>query len=321
MRRLKIGTRGSELALWQAGYVRDAMRRAHPGLRVALEIIRTRGDDVPDAGPAPTEGKGLFTGEIERALLTGRVDLAVHSLKDLPTEPVGGLALAAFPERADPADALVARDGLTLDSLPHGAELLTGSPRRRAQVLHRRPDLMVSAVRGNVGTRLRKLDESGAYATVLACAGLERLGLADRITERFEPAEFLPACGQGALAVQIRADDAELAELCAALDDLRTRAAVTAERAFLAAMGGGCRAPLGAFARCGGHDGPLIVTGMVAGVDGAELVRCTVEGPASTPQDAEALGRRLARIVLAEGGQEVLNAIAAANPTPGGDVR
>ncbi|MCK4375072.1 MAG: hydroxymethylbilane synthase, partial [Candidatus Brocadiae bacterium] len=209
MRRLKIGTRGSELALWQAGYVRDALRRAHPGLEVALEVIRTRGDDVPDAGPAPTEGKGLFTGEIERALLTGGVDLAVHSLKDLPTQPVGGLALAAFPERADPADALVARDGLTLDSLPHGAQVLTGSPRRRAQLLRRRPDLKVSPVRGNVQTRLGKLDESDAHAIVLARAGLVRLGLADRVTERLDPADFVPACGQGALAVEIRGDDEE----------------------------------------------------------------------------------------------------------------
>jgi len=313
VRHLKIGTRGSRLALRQAQIVRDALLRAHPGLEVGLEVIATRGDRQADVPLHRIGGGGLFARAIEEALLDGHADLAVHSLKDLPTALAPGLMLAAFPERDDPADALVAAHGLRLESLPPGAVVLTGSPRRRALLLHVRPDLAVRPVRGNVETRLRKLDESEAAAAVLACAGLSRLGLSDRITQRLDPSEFLPACGQGALAVQIRADDGQLAELCRPLDHAATRSDVAAERAFLAAVGGGCRMPAGAFARRDG-DG-LAVTGMVAEPDGKRVVRDALHGDARTESHAAELGRRLAQRVLAAGGRAILDSMAATKPT------
>ena len=209
-----IGTRGSPLAMWQADYVRRALIEAHPGLEVRIEIIRTTGDVLLEPPLARIGGTGVFTKEIENALLKRQVDLAVHSLKDLPTQLADGLRLAAVLKREDPADALVARDGRSLAQLPAGAKVLTGSLRRQAQLLHRRPDLKIAQMRGNVQTRLDKFDASDASAMLLACAGLARLNLSGRITERLDPAEFLPACGQGALAVEVRADDARAAELC-----------------------------------------------------------------------------------------------------------
>ncbi|MHC4480990.1 MAG: hydroxymethylbilane synthase, partial [Planctomycetota bacterium] len=281
MRLLTIGTRGSALALWQAGFVRSALTEAHDGLRVELEVVRTRGDRIKDAPLNKVGGKGLFTKEIEQKLLSGEVDLAVHSLKDLPVDLPEGLALAAVTAREDPADVLVAAGGSGLEGLPEGAEVWTGSLRRRAQLLHRRPDLQVRPVRGNVETRLRKFDESGADAIVFARAGLARLGLLGRVTERLDPASFLPACGQGALAVEVRADDGRTARLCRALDDLDCRIATMAERAFLRELGGGCQVPIGAFARREASSPSFLLTGMVAGLDGARLLRGTLSIPAA----------------------------------------
>ena len=233
-----IGTRGSELALWQANHIRDCLLAGHSDVEVELEIIRTKGDKVLETPLHAMLDKGLFTRQIEDALLAGKVDLAVHSLKDLPTESPERLALAAVPAREDPADALISKDGLALADLPAGSAVLTGSLRRGAQLLHLRPDLELRPLRGNVRTRLRKLTESDAAATVMARAGLVRLGLDGHITERLDPTEFLPACGQGALGLQIRQDDAVVHDRLAFLDDPDARYAVSAERSFLAALGG-----------------------------------------------------------------------------------
>ncbi|MDP6381236.1 MAG: hydroxymethylbilane synthase, partial [Phycisphaerae bacterium] len=223
MNSLRIGSRGSALALYQAGYVRACLLTKRPDLEIVLKVIRTKGDKVSDAALSDIGDTGLFTKEIDKALLDGSIDLAVHSLKDLPTQPVPGLTLGAVAGREDPADVLIAKDGLTLEGLPAGATVLTGSLRRQAQVLHRRPDLAIAPIRGNVQTRLKKLDSSDAHATVLARAGLVRLNLTDHITERFDPADFLPACGQGALAIVIRADDTQVAKLCRSIDDCESR--------------------------------------------------------------------------------------------------
>jgi hydroxymethylbilane synthase len=310
-----IGTRGSPLAMWQADHVRRALVEAHPGLEVKIEVIRTTGDVLPEPSLARIGGKGVFTKEIENALLKRDVDLAVHSLKDLPTQLADGLCLAAVLEREDPADALVAREGRRLAQLPAGAKLLTGSLRRQAQALHRRPDLKIAPMRGNVQTRLSKFDRSDASAMLLACAGLVRLNLSDRITERLDPAEFLPACGQGALAVEVRADDARVADLCRALDDRATRLATTAERAFLAALGGGCLAPIGAYGRSPDGAENLALTGMVASPDGSRLIQRTVVGAVREPGDAVALGERLAERLRAEGAEEILREIASKSMT------
>ena len=306
MKRLVLGTRGSPLATWQAEWVRKALLSRHAGLEVRLEVIRTAGDAMlaaPSPGATP---KGLFTKEIEVALLSGRIDLAVHSLKDLPTALPEGLALAAVPVREDPADVLVSAAGCRLDELPRGATVMTGSPRRRAQLLHRRRDLQVVPIHGNIQTRLRKLGESGAQAMVLAGAGLVRLGLADRIAERLDPAQMLPACGQGALAVESRSDANEVLELLMPLDDGPARLAVTAERSFLAALGGGCRAPIGAHARTAPQPGNLAATGMVADLDGVRLVRRTIAGPCGSTAEAESLGVRLAETIRDAGAREIL---------------
>jgi len=297
MEKLRLGTRGSALALCQARQVRDMLVLRRPGLEITIQVIRTRGD--ADRAASPAGGPGAFTGAIERALLEGRVDLAVHSLKDLPTAASSGLIVAAFPPREDPADALVSRRGESVDALRRGAAVLTGSPRRRAQLLHLRPDLRVLPVRGNVETRLRKVDEGAAEGVLLACAGLRRLGLEGRISQRFDPGVFLPACGQGALAVQIRSADVALAELCGEIDDMPTRLAVTAERSFLSALGGGCRVPAGAFGRFERAASELLLTAMVAARDGAWLVREEEKARVREAHEAAVLGERLAARIRA----------------------
>jgi hydroxymethylbilane synthase len=326
---LKIGTRGSPLAMWQADYVRRALLKAHPGIRVELVVIRTTGDVLRGQPLSQIGGTGVFTKEIENALLRRRVDMAVHSLKDLPTQPAlpssarsgrsgedsaAGLRLAAVLAREDPADALVTRERRTLARLPAGAKVLTGSPRRRAQLLHRRPDLKIAPVRGNVQTRLKKFAASDAQAIILARAGMVRLSLSDQITERLDPAAFLPACGQGAMAVEVRADDELAAEMCGALDDRATRLATTAERAFLAGLGGGCLAPVGAYGRVTPGRKRFALTGMVASLDGARLIRRTVVGAVRKREEAVALGERLAERMRTEGAEEILREIASLSP-------
>jgi hydroxymethylbilane synthase len=299
---LRIGTRGSPLALWQANHVADLLRPRAAPRPVELVLIQTTGDRVQDRPLAQIGGDGLFTKEIQRALLTGGADVAVHSLKDLPTIPVEGLVLAAVPPRGPAGDAFVSRRHRSFDALQPGAVVGTSSLRRRAQLLHRRPDLRLVEMRGNVETRLRKLDEQGLDALVLAQAGLERLGLGSAITELLDPAWMLPAVGQGALGLECRADDRETLGFLQGLNDVPSRQAVLAERALLRALGGGCLVPIGAAARVEG-DG-LSLRGAVLRPDGRERVAGQATGPAA---EAEALGRQLAADLLAQGARALLS--------------
>jgi hydroxymethylbilane synthase len=300
--KIRLGTRTSDLALWQTEHVRDLLKEAWPTIDVALETFSTKGDQVLDTPLPLIGGKGLFTAELEAALRDGRIDAAVHSLKDLPTETPAALALGAIPERANPADVLVSRSGLTLGRLPLAATVGTSSHRRAAQLLNARPDLHVADIRGNVPTRIRKaLDPEGPYdAVVLAYAGLLRLGRLDVITQVLSLELLLPAPGQGALAVQCR-DDSQSLDLLAPLDDRPTSVAVTAERAFLAALGGGCSVPIAAYAWLEGQE--LQLHGRVTALDGSRQIDVTGHAPDA---EADALGGRLAREALARGAAPLL---------------
>src|SRR5215471_9593087 len=295
---LVIASRGSQLALWQARWVQSQL--AGLGHEARIEIIKTTGDKITDVPLAKVGGKGLFTKEIEEALLDARADLAVHSLKDLPTELPAGLVLAAIPEREDPRDAVL---GKKLADLPAGARVGTSSLRRAAQLRKLRPDLVMESIRGNLDTRIRKLDEGQYDAIVLAAAGLKRLGWADRIAEILGPDRMCSAVGQGALAIETRAEGPGF-DACRMLDHAATRAAVTAERAVLAALGGGCQVPIGAYATI--SEGRLQVQAMVASPDGAELIRAESEGAA---EDAAGIGRRLGADLLARGAAKILEAV------------
>lgn len=298
---LRIGTRGSPLALWQARHVAESLRPLAEPREVVLVEIETTGDQVRDRPLGQIGGEGLFTKELQRALLDGRIDVAVHSLKDLPTVPVEGLTLAAVPPRGPSGDALVSRAGHRFDQLPLGACVASSSPRRRAQLLHRRPDLRVVDIRGNVDTRLRKLHEEGLDATVLAQAGLERLGLTSVITEILDPQWMLPAVGQGALGIECRADDRETGALLRQMDDSTTRQAIVAERSLLFALGGGCQMPLGALATVTGDT--LTLRAAVVGGPTSRRLEGAIHGPAT---DAAALGQQLAASLLSQGAGELL---------------
>ncbi|WP_435017806.1 hydroxymethylbilane synthase [Tundrisphaera sp. TA3] len=298
---LRIGTRGSRLALWQANWVADRLRTLHPGLAVDLVEIRTQGDRDRNSPLAAIGGMGLFTKEIQRALVDGEVDIAVHSLKDLPTQGPANLTLGAIPPREDVADALIAPVHRTLAALPEGATVGTGSLRRRALLLLARPDLTVVSVRGNVETRLNRALSGELDAVVLAEAGLNRLGLDQHVTERLGPPSFLPAVGQGALGIECRADDARTLAWLAPLDDPATHRAVAAERRTLADLEGGCMIPLAAFAR--DVDGRLRLDAMVVDPDGTEMVAAGLDGPIDDP---EGLGRRVAEALRAQGADRIL---------------
>ena len=297
---LRIGTRGSHLARWQSEWVADQLRRAHPGLTVELVEIRTQGDRDRNSPLALIGGSGLFTKEIQRALVDRTVEVAVHSLKDLPTEPVPGLILGAVPPREEVADALIAPVGRTLDGLKPGATIGTGSLRRQAQILHLRPDLVVVDVRGNVETRLNKALAGELDGVVLAVAGLNRLGLEGRITERLGPPGFLPAVGQGALGIECRADDAATRALLAPLDHPATHRAVLAERRTLAELEGGCMMPLAAFAEETAEG--LRLTACVLDAAGRERIAATV----TNQGDPEALGRAVAARLRSLGAERLL---------------
>lgn len=299
-RTVTIGTRGSALARTQADLVAAQLQATWPDLDVVVQIIKTEGDRKLDVATTRL-GKGAFVKEIELALLGGKIDVAVHSCKDLPTESVPGLTLAAFPRRADVRDTLVSRTGARLAELPAGAVVGTGSNRRRAQLLMSRPDLDVADIRGNVETRLRRMTEGRYDAVLLAAAGLDRLGWLDRATEILSPDVMLPAPAQGALAVQTRTDDASLSLLLEPLDDAATRAAVTAERAFLAGLGGGCRIPIGAHAWLSVYS--LILDGIVAAPDGTAHVRRRIKGDPAASSD---LGAELAEQMIQLGADELL---------------
>jgi len=287
--RIRLGSRGSALALAQANWTAEQLRQL--GAEVEMITIRTTGDRIADRAFTPGDGKGVFTVEIERALLDGTIDLAVHSLKDLPTEMAPELQLGAVPRREDPRDVLVGRSAATLDTLPHGAVVGTSSLRRRAQLLARRPDLQVADMRGNVDTRLRKLDEGQYDAICLAAAGLHRLGWAARITEYFPSDVMVSAVGQGALALQTRRDDLPLLALLAHLHDEPTALAIRAERTVLAALGGGCTVPLGVLATPQGSAMYLIAA--LCSADGAHIARETMMAHRPPEQAGILLAHRL----------------------------
>ena len=296
---LVIASRGSQLALWQARWVSAQLTQL--GHECRIEIIKTTGDKITDVPLAKVGTKGLFTKEIEEALLAGTIDIAVHSLKDMPTDIPAGLTLAAIPEREDPRDAFVGR---ALASLPHGARVGTGSLRRAAQLRALRPDLKIEDIRGNVDTRLRKLDEGQYDSIVLASAGLRRLGWDYRITEMFDPGIMCPAVGQGALAVETRDDGGPGFQAAKRLEHVATRAAVTAERAVLASLGGGCQAPMGAHAYIDGDK--LFILALIVSPDGVQVVRKEMQGSVS---DAAALGHALGEELLGAGGRQILEAV------------
>ena len=298
---LRIATRKSALALWQAEHVAARLRDVHPGLAVELVPMTTRGDEIADRPLATIGGKGLFLKELEVAMLEGRADLAVHSLKDVPAELEPGFVLPAMLPRADAADAFVSNKYATLASLPHGARVGTSSLRRQAQLRAARPDLRLIDLRGNVNTRLAKLDADDYDAIVLACAGLERLGLAARIRQRLSAPDWLPAPGQAAIGIEARADQPAVLALLAALDDPDTRVTVSAERAMNHALGGSCTVPVAAWCVLGERG--LHLCGLVGDASDGRLLRSEADGAADQP---EALGRAVARALLAQGAGEML---------------
>jgi hydroxymethylbilane synthase len=300
---LVIGSRGSQLALWQANYIKDRLEAR--GHECRIEIIRTTGDKIVDSPLHQVGGKGLFTKEIEEALLDGRIDLAVHSLKDLPTELPKGLEIAALPQRADPRDAIV---GGKLRDLKPGATVGTSSLRRSAQLKLLRRDLNIQSIRGNVDTRINKVERGEYDAIVLAAAGLRRLGWGDIISEVFRPDIICPAVGQGALAVETLEEGPGF-EACAPLDDPWTRLPVTAERAMLMELGGGCQVPIGAFGTLENTD--LFLTGAVFAPDGSAIIRYTATGECTRPGE---LGRNVAQVLLKRGAQAILDIVYEAVP-------
>lgn len=297
---IRIGSRGSQLALWQANYIADALKSA--GHEVSIQVIRTTGDALPSVPFNKVGTKGMFTKEIEEALLDERIDLAVHSLKDLPTELADSFTIAVVPRRADPRDAFVSAKYESFAALPTGARVGTSSLRRQSQLRALRQDIELVEFRGNVDTRLRKHRDGDVDATVLAAAGLERLGRTEWIRELFSPLIVCPAPGQGALAIETRADDATTQTAIAFLDDRETRFAVTVERTALAALGGGCHVPIGVY--CGASPEGYTVTGAVALPDGSSLLRAELEHQHG--QSAEALGHHLAERLLEQGAREIL---------------
>ncbi|MCX5769760.1 MAG: hydroxymethylbilane synthase [Candidatus Hydrogenedentes bacterium] len=304
-RTIRIGTRGSRLALQQTQWVVERLRKVKPGLQIETEIIRTVGDRVQDKPLDQLSVQGVFTKELDHALLDGVVDLVVHSLKDLPTVSTEGIAIAAIPEREDARDAFIGKRGVRLAELPKGASVGTSSLRRRAQLLAIRSDLRPTEIRGNIDTRLRKLELSDQNsAIILAAAGLRRIELQNVITEYLDFDQWLPAAGQGALAIACRPDDTAAKRVAAALDNPEVRAAVTAERALLAKVEGGCHVPVGAYGRI--VRGALVLDGLVAAIDGSQVVRRQIKGE---PADAWQIGEQLGERLLAEGGADILESL------------
>jgi hydroxymethylbilane synthase len=304
VKRLRIATRGSALALWQANHVRERLAQLH-GIESELIRIRTSGDKFQGSSVVEVSEqvgtKGIFIKELEEALLAGTADLAVHSMKDVPTENPAGLVFPAITKREDVRDCLISRNGAKLKDLASGARIGTSSLRRQAQVRHHRPDLQLFDLRGNVDTRLKKVAAGEFDAIVLATAGINRLGASDKITEIIPPEIMLPAVGQGALGIETRADDRETSRFVAALDDLESHAAVTAERALLRELEGGCQIPLGAWARF--ENGELRLEACVFSADGKEFVRKELRGQ---PGEAEKLGVRLGQIMIEAGADRIL---------------
>lgn len=296
-----IGSRGSQLALWQARWVQSTLLHHHPDLKIAIEVIKTTGDKIQDVPLAKVGGKGLFIKEIENALISGDIDLAVHSLKDMPAELPAQLCIGAITEREDARDVLISRTGLALEMLPKKARVGTSSLRRQAQLLHARPDLTITSLRGNLDTRLKKLHTQPLDAIVLAAAGVHRMEMHQRISAYLPHQVMLPAVGQGALCLERRRDDLKMAALIAALNHLPSEIAVSAERAFLHRLEGGCQVPIAAHGHIDGER--LHLEGLVATVNGRRMIRDALNGPA---QEAPTLGRTLAGRLIAQGAAEIL---------------
>ena len=309
---LRIATRSSPLALWQAEHVRDRLLALHAGLVVELVTMTTRGDKILDTPLAKIGGKGLFVKELEVGILEGRADIAVHSMKDVPVEFPDGLSLAVVLEGEDPRDAFVSNRYDSVDDLPQGAHVGTASLRRQSQLLARRPDLKIGALRGNVNTRLRKLDEGQFDAILLACAGLKRLGMADRISRALEPEESLPAIGQGIVGIEARVDDRAVLDLIEPLADPQSAVRITAERALNQTLAGGCQVPIAGHATLHGND--LLLRGLVGQPDGQLMVRGEVRGPQA---DAARLGAELGEQLLRDGAREILAELYADDPAAG----
>ena len=301
---LKIGTRGSKLALAQSRWVKEEVETRYSHVQVELVRIRTKGDKIIDSPLSKLGGKGLFVKEIEDALLRRQVHVAVHSMKDVPSELPGELTLSVFPCREDPSDALISEEDRTLEELPRGARVGTSSLRRAAQLLHIRPDLEVVALRGNVDTRLKKLDSGNLHAIILATAGLKRLGFAHRISQILPIERILPAIGQGALGLELRKDDEETLDLLEFLNHEPTQKTVTCERAFLKELEGGCQVPIAGFARIDGKS--LHLRGLVAELDGSTLIRDEITGE---KEKAEEIGIALAKRLLDSGADKILERV------------
>ena len=298
---IKIGTRASLLALAQSNNIKNLIESQYPQVKVELVKIITKGDKILDVPLAKVGGKGLFVKEIEEAMLRGEIDLAVHSMKDVPAELPDELHLGIITKREDPRDAFIANNYKTLADLPEGGKVGTSSLRRRSQLAIVRPDLQIDDLRGNLDTRLRKLDEGMYDAIILAAAGLNRLGWSERVASFFSPQEMLPAVGQGAVGIELRQDAEELLAGLKFLQDNETEVTVRAERAFLHRLEGGCQVPIGAFGQL--SDNKISITGLVAAVDGSRMLKETVEGTSSEP---EKIGRELADMLLDQGGREIL---------------
>ena len=305
--KLVVGTRSSQLALWQADFVIGELAKKYPELVVEKRLMTTKGDKILNAPLAKIGGKGLFTKELETAMLEGEIDIAVHSLKDMPVVVPEGLVITAITQRADPGDAFVSSKYESFQQLPAGAKVGTSSLRRKAQLLHARPDLQIEDLRGNVNTSLRKMEEKNFDGIILACAGLKRLGFGDKIRQVLPQTMCLPAVGQGALAIECRQADKETRELLEFLNDRCTRLCTEAERGFLATVEGGCQVPVGVHAVSA--EAGIRVEAVIASLDGSTLLRDALEAQVKDAQEARAVGVNLAEKLLARGGREILRSI------------
>ena len=304
MNKIRIGTRKSKLALWQANFIADQLKKFYPAIEIELIHITTKGDKILDSPLSKIGGKGLFTNEIENQLIDGKIDLAVHSLKDVPAQLKNNFTIAAIPKREIPFDAFVSNDYKNFSDLPLNAKIGTSSLRRRAQILAIRSDLKIFDLRGNVDTRLKKLDDKNFDAIILAAAGLKRLSYENRIKEIISPSIILPAVGQGALAIETLADRSDVIDLLKILDDFETHIAVSAERSFLKVVDGGCQVPIGVFAEI--FDKKITINAIISSLDGKNIFRDKISGSIA---DAKILGESLANNLLDNGGREILNNI------------
>ena len=306
---IKIGTRGSKLALWQANWVKSVLEQNFPPTPIELIVIKTQGDKILDVPLAKVGGKGLFVKEIEQALLTRRIDIAVHSMKDMPADIPEGLCIGAIPERENPVDVFISRNGAGFNELAAGSIIGTSSLRRGAQLRHARPDIVIQPIRGNLDTRLKKLESENFDALVLAAAGVKRLNLEHKITEYLDPGIMLPAIGQGALCIEIRKDDSTVGPVVASLDHASTRAVVAGERAFLNRLEGGCQVPIAGHGRI--SEKQFALTGLVAEVDGTRVIKGEKSGPLDS---AETIGIDLAEELLAGGAHKILEKLKSMAP-------